>query len=421
MQGKSVKANWEIESNSNDTNALVITLTKDTNTISPDETKSFNNVDSKSFDNLDQGFNLKLTVTNKKQESVSASLYVTVLTSNSSMGAKAIPSCNADKFMCYHTYNNKLYALGYHNSYNHGASNVLLWETTNGQNWQPTTVNNSVQAFLSDTNVVNTKSNVHDVPLEFAQSPSLLYNNKLYLIGGSKYDGEVKSNEVYFYDFLAMDIGWQKDDDAAFSPRMGQACVTYNNEIWAIGGYADDGMSNEVWIYNINSQWTLQQLSKGGLPQPIGMATAVLFDGKPTLIGGFGEMIGYPDKNIFDTLKYTPSKGWQKLFTNNSLSFNTNTAAGVWTGKDPGVVKLFFFCHTKIGNDNSTNDYALYKLNDDGNGITNYSLSDYYKIEDYWYHIQCTCFKETLWLCGLSNNASTKPEELTAHYFVYMA
>jgi hypothetical protein len=97
-----------------------------------------------------------------------------------------------------------------------------------------------------------------DIPTEakhMAMSPGVVYNGKLWLIGGSSVDPENCSNDVWSYD----KNGWSNrsgEQQAPWSKRMGHACVVFpkqtrqggiENEIWLIGGVEGVHAYNDIW------------------------------------------------------------------------------------------------------------------------------------------------------------------------------
>jgi len=84
---------------------------------------------------------------------------------------------------------------------------------------------------------------------------SVVFNNKMWIIGGFDFTmpGTAKNDVWYSGDGVA----WtQATDSAAFSPRFGHSCVVFNNKIWLIGGDDDYGDKNDVWSSSDGVSWT---------------------------------------------------------------------------------------------------------------------------------------------------------------------
>jgi hypothetical protein len=80
---------------------------------------------------------------------------------------------------------------------------------------------------------------------------SVVFNNKMWVIGGSGYDGfMVYKNDVWF---SSDGIKWKKIEMASgFSKRYGHASIVFKDKIWVIGGRGgkDVGdIKNDVWYY----------------------------------------------------------------------------------------------------------------------------------------------------------------------------
>ena len=336
---------------------------------------------------------------------------VTVTTiPNTTVGGLDGSLFNNQKIMGLYNYANKLYALiAEADGVNMNAPIIVLWETFDGQNWARTTMNNLLPAFayIQDGQTRN-------IELDFAGSPGVVFNNQLYLIGGSRYDVNFKSNEVYCYDFSS-DLGWQKIEvkGNAPTPRMGHACVVYNQQIWMIGGLTDFGSTDEVWTFD-GVAW--QQVSS--LTDCRSMASVVVGkNNQLQLFGGFGDMPGDADKTIKDSLILNSST-WAEMTFNNTTTSEVyyNSVAAVWQDTDTNgkiIKEQFLFGNYKVS---GIFVNSIWKLNVNGIDFGMIQNGVGYGLDDYWYNIQIATFKGVIWLCGLQQNDNAANQNL--HYFV---
>lgn len=95
-----------------------------------------------------------------------------------------------------------------------------------------------------------------EVPQEVATSPGVVFNNKLWLVGGSSVDPAGAGGRVWCYDKGRWSNGSGGGAPAAWSfptamrARMGHACVAVKDEVWVIGGYNElFGAFSDVWSF----------------------------------------------------------------------------------------------------------------------------------------------------------------------------
>ncbi|MGV3508139.1 MAG: Kelch repeat-containing protein [Sphingobacteriaceae bacterium] len=347
-----------------------------------------------------------------KQDKVASFVTISIIFKQGGVVEKIDDLFDLQKIMGLYTYQNKLFALILEEE--DKSQNVVLWETFDGLKWNRTSVYNSVQTFIDEKNSVN-------VPLDFSGSPGIILNNKLYLIGGSRYDANFKSNQVYYYDFADHNAGWKQDKDAAFTPRMGHSCVLYNNnsEIWVMGGLTDEGSTDEVYTFD-GETWTLQS---SRLLNPICMASAIAFNDinnadQIQVFGGFTDMPGNADTGLTDSLFYDKAtKIWNKIRFNSTFANKFyNCTAVVWKDPNGKLDQRLLFIHYKDDVDTDKNE--IYKI---VSGLTNnFKLISQagYGLDDLWYNIQAVTFKEVIWLCALQSMPVISENE-RLHYFGY--
>jgi len=98
-----------------------------------------------------------------------------------------------------------------------------------------------------------------DFPTYMGESPGVIHNNALWLVGGSSADPEGPySNRVCAY-YKQDEQGakmiwkeWEVDQKNPFPPRMGHACAVFDDKIWVLGGVSPDGAPlDDIWSCEI--------------------------------------------------------------------------------------------------------------------------------------------------------------------------
>ena len=93
---------------------------------------------------------------------------------------------------------------------------------------------------------------------DIATSPGIVFDSKLWLIGGSSVEKNKVTGDMWYYELDTVknqEKEWLKNK-YAFPKRMGHVCVLFRGKILILGGY--DGMNplNDVWQFdNINNSW----------------------------------------------------------------------------------------------------------------------------------------------------------------------
>lgn len=178
--------------------------------------------------------------------------------------------------------------------------------------------------FSSATGVDAWLAEGSDVPQSMAESPGVVYDNKLWLIGGSSVDPEAYGNKVWYYK----NNKWNEmaAKDKIFSERMGHACIVFpriiNNqiqeEIWVFGGYKGGKAFNDLWIGKMEGNtlvWEPKNPTGGPWPQKrLNPAAATVRDADgPPRVWIFG---GAPDPqtedNLYDLWTTTDGEIWQE-------------------------------------------------------------------------------------------------------------
>lgn len=291
----------------------------------------------------------------------------------------------------------KMIALVLHDHDENIKKNVLVWESFDGLEWEKSVAYSKIPAFIDDVR------NSANVPLDFAGSPGVVYQNKLYLIGGSRFNPNMRSNEVYFYDFGYEEKGWQKGGNAGFTPRMGHTCVVYNKEIWVLGGSDSRGATDSCWIFD-GAKWTESQNNK--LPVKRCMASAMVVDNQIQLFGGFGDLPGFPDQTINDACCFD-SSSW-KNFTWDGVNDQIFSACCVFECKGERFI-------LSTGYVDSTYKSELRIIgNTSFAEVTGINIP----VSDSYFNIQPVTFKDVVWMCITTQDVESKSTDLK--YFVYV-
>jgi len=125
---------------------------------------------------------------------------------------------------------------------------------------------------------------------------SVLYNGKVYCIGGNNAYNTLGTVEIY--DIV--NNTWSTGTPIP-TARMALTSVLYNNKIYCIGGYNDNGSLNTVEIYDIvNNTWST------GKPMPTARyaLTSQVYNGKIYCIGG-GSNVTFNIVEIYDIVNDT--------------------------------------------------------------------------------------------------------------------
>lgn len=137
-----------------------------------------------------------------------------------------------------------------------------IWTSSNGADW---ILNNSNVAFSAR-----------------CCQTSVVFNNKIWIIGGSTNSGNV--NDVWS---SSNGSNWSlENSDAAFSPRAFHESVVFNNKIWVIGGGLP--RTNDVWSSSDGINWSLDSPTTPFSPRY--QHSCIVFDNKIWIIGGFTGM-----------------------------------------------------------------------------------------------------------------------------------
>ena len=125
------------------------------------------------------------------------------------------------------------------------------------------------------------------VPDGMETSPAVYFHNKLWLVGGSTANPDIRNNEIWCYE---RDRGeWKKQKGAPWTARMGHACVVLDKRLWVLGGNDETGTSvNDIWAAEPKEEqlkWTKKPY-KAPLWEPRCMFAATVVNNKKIWIYG---------------------------------------------------------------------------------------------------------------------------------------
>lgn len=151
-------------------------------------------------------------------------------------------------------------------------------------------------------------------------SPGVVFDDKLWLVGGSQIEQEQTSDAVWCFDPEARRSKWTRREDATFPEkmpaRMGHGVVVFDNKIWVMGGRDPAGNAlDDVWAWDSKtSRWEPQATEgkQGWAPRCL-IAPAVQETKKGPMIwlyGGANEPLG---AELFADLWRYDGTGWKKI------------------------------------------------------------------------------------------------------------
>ena len=112
-------------------------------------------------------------------------------------------------------------------------------------------------------------------------APSGVYNpanNSTYLFGGNLL-GEGYSNILWQYKMLENE--WEQIGPTTSSvpaARIGSVLTIYNNELYLFGGSSTNGLSSEFWSFNLDYYYWSQVSIKGDRPRENAFAACCKFE-----------------------------------------------------------------------------------------------------------------------------------------------
>jgi len=131
-----------------------------------------------------------------------------------------------------------------------------------------------------------------DAPWPHSDLPmSVTFRDRMWMMGGW-YNGRLPGHSASNTVWSSKDgKTWQKEvQNAAFSPRLAAAIVTFRGKMWLLGGtenyYFGDrkSLKNDVWSSSDGKNWTLATPDAGWAPRAYHQA--VVHDGRIWVMGG---------------------------------------------------------------------------------------------------------------------------------------
>lgn len=151
-------------------------------------------------------------------------------------------------------------------------------------------------------NAVRATSQV--VPGKINRHASVVFDNKLWILGGSTTD-KLYDNRVWFSEDGSMWTEATAGSVERFTPRRHHAAVVFDDRMWVIGGTAQ--FDNDVWNSDDGATWEkIAQTNE--FPDRSGY-TVTAFNGKLWVIGGYG----FPGGELFaDVWSSVNGADWQE-------------------------------------------------------------------------------------------------------------
>ena len=142
-----------------------------------------------------------------------------------------------------------------------GSNKDDVWNSINGINWHRTTKNANWTIREDHT--------------------SLVYDNKMWVLGGN-YSGSYE-NDVW--DSTNGIIWYEVTDAAGWSGRHNHTSLVYDNKMWVLGGQVAGAIyKNDVWFSTNGIQW--QQATGGANWSARSNHTSLVYDNKMWVLGG---------------------------------------------------------------------------------------------------------------------------------------
>jgi dihydrofolate reductase len=134
--------------------------------------------------------------------------------------------------------------------------------------------------------------------MERAGHSSVVFNQKMWVIGGGDCNRQVVYNDVWS---STDGIYWNLETPSAdFPARQFHSSVVFENKIWVIGGENMAGTTfNDVWYSTDGVHWILAGNADFS---PRSCHTAVVFNGKIWIINGGGSKFFHADNDIWNSI-----------------------------------------------------------------------------------------------------------------------
>jgi Galactose oxidase, central domain len=260
------------------------------------------------------------------------------------------------------------------------------------------------------------------IPVAAAARPGVVFDDKLYFIGGSSWDADSPATDVGYFHFEAKTWvdgglkaprpGDQRRDAPAFpGARMGHGLVTSPDGqlLWVIGGYnGDGGALNDIWVYDKNTQkWEQRPAPKWKQRCLFG---ATFCETRLWIAGGFDNPGGYP---TYSDIWYCDigDGAWHQL--GSSLFDNPDHMSKQYRGCALAAIgdQIYaFVSYDEVDRSGQNKVYKIYpsgdtwKLDELGVASTDWATSrDLVSLD--WYRLDATVFGGTIFIRRLARAA----------------
>tara|TARA_R110002051_G_scaffold86498_2_gene152385 strand:- start:53661 stop:55307 length:1647 start_codon:yes stop_codon:yes gene_type:complete len=171
-------------------------------------------------------------------------------------------------------------------------------------------MDNPAQEFqYSDNGISNWISKSALPPTQMSSSPAVFFKGYSYLVGGSRIEPDILSNDVYHYK----DGNWSRSDiSVPWVKRMGQSVLLYKKKLYVIGGFNEFGNPlNDVWSWDGSETGWIKETSLH-TDNARGVFISGVNEGDNTIWigGGFSSFSGRPVNNF---LTYDGTN-WKELY-----------------------------------------------------------------------------------------------------------
>lgn len=138
-----------------------------------------------------------------------------------------------------------------------------------------------------------------NVPPGMETSPAVCFGNRLWLVGGSTANPNLRNKEIWCYKSVPGE--WKKQERVPWTARMGHACVVFNGKLWVLGGNDETGTSvNDIWGATLNEeQLEWREKPYTATWQSRCMFAATVFHKKIWIYGGATEPFSDPLEDMW--------------------------------------------------------------------------------------------------------------------------
>lgn len=159
---------------------------------------------------------------------------------------------------------------------------------------------------------------------------AVIYNGKMIVFGG--YNGGGTLGDCYELDLKTYDVVKKSLTGDEITPRYGHSAVVYNGKMIIFAGSNDTERFNDYYEVDLTSYIvTKKSLINGDIILTRNYHTAVVFDGKMIIFGGYNYYLGWMnDGYSIDLSTYEVT---QLTATGDSISARHFHTAGVYNGK----------------------------------------------------------------------------------------